>query len=105
MQDSLFPTPTQQRRPPGRHESMLVDVVAAARAEGRITNADNALVSLALANAWALDEIEQSGKVGLIGNVTAPYREVLEKLKLTPAESDAAAADSFARAVAALSAE
>ncbi|OWM35900.1 hypothetical protein AY602_09635, partial [Corynebacterium diphtheriae bv. mitis] len=67
-----------------------------------LADADAGLISLALANAWALDQIEDQGKVSLIGNITGPYREVLEALSLTPTTRNEAANDSFAAALAAL---
>ncbi|WP_241875285.1 hypothetical protein, partial [Corynebacterium diphtheriae] len=87
---------------PGRHERLLQKALDSATESHALADADAGLISLALANAWALDQIEDQGKVSLIGNITGPYREVLEALSLTPTTRNEAANDSFAAALAAL---
>lgn len=99
-QEKLFDL--DKTRPAGRHEIMLDRALSAAADAQKIDALDSGLVSLAMANAWALDEIEAQGKVNLIGTVTAPYREVLEELSLTPSTRSKEANDEFAQAVAAL---
>ncbi|CAB0524009.1 hypothetical protein CIP101434_01969 [Corynebacterium diphtheriae] len=99
-QEKLFDL--DKTRPAGRHEIMLDRALSAAADAQKIEAIESGLVSLAMANAWALDEIEAQGKVNLIGTVTAPYREVLEELSLTPSTRSKEANDEFAQAVAAL---
>lgn len=100
-QEKLFDL-TPPHTGPGRHERLLHKALDSAAQSHMIADADSGLVSLALANAWALDQVEAQGKVNLIGNITGPYREVLESLSLTPTTRNEAAHDSFAQALAAL---
>lgn len=92
-------------RPAGRHEKMLDEAIAAARDSGRLETVDNGLVSLAIANARALDEAEASPKPYYpIAQLTAPYREVLEALRMTPDARETEADNELSRALAELSA-
>lgn len=87
----------------GRHEKMLSRALDAARAEGRIHLADEGIVSLAIANAAALDAAEASGKSFYpVAQITGPYREVLEALRMTPADREEEANSELNDALAAL---
>ncbi|CAB0612630.1 hypothetical protein CIP107559_01874 [Corynebacterium diphtheriae] len=99
-QEKLFDL--DKTRPAGRHEIMLDRALSAAADAQKIEAIDSRLIKKKKTNAWALDEIEAQGKVNLIGTVTAPYREVLEELSLTPSTRIKEANDEFAQAVAAL---
>ncbi|CAB0931246.1 hypothetical protein FRC0474_02077 [Corynebacterium diphtheriae] len=99
-QEKLFDL--DKTRPAGRHEIMLDRALSAAADEKKIEDIESRLIKKKKKNAWALDEIEAQGKVNLIGTVTAPYREVLEELSLTPSTRSKEANDEFAQAVAAL---
>ncbi|CAB0884068.1 hypothetical protein FRC0405_01833 [Corynebacterium diphtheriae] len=99
-QEKLFDL--DKTRPAGRHEIMLDRALSAAADAQKIEDIESRLIKKKKTNAWALDEIEAQGKVNLIGTVTAPYREVLEELSLTPSTRIKEANDEFAQAVAAL---
>ncbi|CAB0963973.1 hypothetical protein FRC0463_01718 [Corynebacterium diphtheriae] len=99
-QEKLFDL--DKTRPAGRHEIMLDRALSAAADAKKIEDIESRLIKKKKKNAWALDEIEAQGKVNLIGTVTAPYREVLEELSLTPSTRSKEANDEFAQAVAAL---
>lgn len=91
-------------RPTGRHEKMLLAAVDEARAAGRLEVVDDGLVSLAIANARALDEAEASPKPYYpVAQITGPYREVLQSLRMTPDARESEANDELARALADLS--
>ena len=87
-----------------RHVDMLEIAIDAARESGMIEAIDEALISVARANARALDTAEAMGKKGgyLIANLTGPYREVLAQLRMTPADRNKDADDDLAAALAAL---
>lgn len=88
----------------GRHERMLNRALAAAEKDGRLLDVDAGLISLAIANAFALDRAELTKNAPYaISNVTGPYREVLQALGMTPDQRKEEANDEFARAVEALS--
>lgn len=94
-----------ERRPEGRHEKMLLNAIDEARESGRLEAIDDGLVSLAIANARALDEAEASPKPYYpIAQITAPYREVLQSLRMTPDARESEANDELNRALAELSA-
>lgn len=89
--------------PAGRHEKMLTDALDAARESGLIEKVDGALVSLAIANAFALDRAETTKNAAYaISNVTGPYREVLQALGMTPEQRKEDANDEFTAALEAL---
>lgn len=95
-QDALFTV----ERPVGRHERLLLEALDAARAAQRIDELDGGLVSLALANANALDAAEATEKPYYpVAQLTAPYREVLQALRLTPADRESEADDALAAAL------
>ena len=87
-----------------RHTEMLESAIDAAREAGLLEALDEALVSIARANARALDSAEALGKKGgyLIANLTGPYREVLEQLRMTPKDRNTDADNDLAAALAAL---
>lgn len=88
-----------------RHSEMLEAAIDAARDAGLLETLDEALVSIARANARALDSAEALGKKGgyLIANLTGPYREVLEQLRMTPKDRNTEADNDLSTALAALS--
>lgn len=87
----------------GRHEKMLAKAIEEGRASQRITTLDDGLVSLAIANAAALDAAEASGKSFYpVAQLTGPYREVLEALRMTPKERDTDADSALTAAIAEL---
>lgn len=88
-----------------RHSEMLEAAIADARERGLLETLDEALVSIARANARALDSAEALGKKGgyLIANLTGPYREVLEQLRMTPKDRNNDADNDLTAALAALS--
>ena len=89
----------------GRHTAMLERAIAAAKDSGRLEEIDEALLSIARANAHALDAAEATAKPYYpIAQLTGPYREVLEALRMTPADRESEANDELASALAELSA-
>lgn len=89
----------------GRHERALTEAIAAAEEAGRLEAVDGGLVSLALANAFALDRAETLKNAPYaVAALTGPYREVLEALRLTPNDRMEEANDELSRALAALDA-
>ncbi len=94
---ALFELPEE---PAGRHERMLLDALDAARESGRIERVDGGLVSLAIANAAALDRaLRMKNAPYAISGLTGPYREVLSSLRMTPDDRDSEADDELARAL------
>ena len=89
-----------------RHAEMLETALAAAREHGLLDPLDEALVSVARANARALDAAEAQGEKSCyaIANLTGPYREVLAELRMTPTNRKEEANDELNRALAELSA-
>ena len=91
-------------RPKGRHAEMLEVAIAAARESGLLEEVDGGLLSIARANALALDEAEASPKPYYpIAQLTGPYREVLEALQMTPETREAKANDELTKALRELS--
>ena len=91
------------KRPKGRHAKMLEDAIKAAMDSGQLEAVDGGMLSLARANALALDEAEASPKPYYpIAQLTGPYREVLEALGMTPAQRETKANDELSRALAEL---
>lgn len=88
-----------------RHCDMLETAIDAARENGILESIDEALISVARANARALDSAEAMGTKGgyLIANLTGPYREVLTELRMTPGNRNEEANNDLADALAALS--
>lgn len=88
-----------------RHVDMLETAIDAARESGILESIDEALISIARANARALDAAEAMGKKGgyLIANLTGPYREVLTELRMTPTNRNKEANNDLADALKALS--
>lgn len=100
MPDALF----EVSRPKGRHAEMLEVAIAAARESGLLEEVDGGLLSIARANALALDEAEASPKPYYpIAQLTGPYREVLEALQMTPETREAKANDELTKALRELS--
>lgn len=99
MSETLF----EIARPDGRHAKMLEAAIDAAHREDRLCAIDEGLLSLARANATALDLAEADGKYYAIAQLTAPYREVLEALRMTPGDREVDADDALASALAELS--
>ena len=100
-QHSLFDpseVPTQTT-----YQDQLTTAIKRARHDGYIDNLDEGLVSLAMANAVALDQAVTDRKVYAIPQITAPYLEVLRALKLTPESRDTQADDALTQALAELS--
>lgn len=91
-------------RPSGRHAAMLEKAIEAGREQGRLVDLDEGLLSLARANAVALDDAESDRKYYAVAQLTAPYREVLQALKMTPGDREDEANDELNRALADLSA-
>lgn len=89
-----------------RHAEMLEIALTDARERGLLEPLDEALVSVARANARALDAAEAQGKKSCyaIANLTGPYREVLAELRMTPTNRKEEANDELNRALAELSA-
>ncbi|WP_018119290.1 hypothetical protein [Corynebacterium mastitidis] len=100
MNEALF----EIRRPTGRHAEMLEKAITAAQEQGRVEAIDEGLLSLARANAVALDDAEADRKYYAISQLTAPYREVLQALRMTPLDRENEANDELNRALAELSA-
>lgn len=87
----------------GRHEKMLLNAIEAARDSDRLDATDDGIISLAIANAAALDAAEASGKSFYpIAQLTGPYREVLQALRMTPADREEVANDDLNKALEAL---
>ena len=87
---------------PGRHANMLETAINAAKETGAIIDVDEGLLSLARANAVALDEAEADRKYYAIAQLTGPYREVLESLRMTPEKRESEANDELNKALAEL---
>lgn len=101
MSEALF----NIERPKGRHAAMLETAIEAARKSSLIEAVDEGLISIARANALALDEAEASPKPYYpIAQLTGPYREVLEALQMTPETREAKANDELTVALRELSA-
>lgn len=101
MSDFLFDVTRDNN---GRHSQMLETAIAAAKETGRLEAVDEALLSIARANAAALDSAESSAKPYYpIAQLTGPYREVLESLRMTPADREAEANDQLGEALRELS--
>ncbi|MDK4252613.1 hypothetical protein NLL32_00695 [Corynebacterium propinquum] len=83
--NALFDVSDLPRRPAGRHEQELDRAIEHAQKSGAVDALDAGLVSLARANAWALDEAEANALPYAVANLTPPFREVLAELGLTPA--------------------
>lgn len=91
-------------RPTGRHAAMLETAIEAAKQSGLLEAVDEGLISIARANALALDEAEASPKPYYpIAQLTGPYREVLEALQMTPETREAKANDELTQALRELS--
>lgn len=88
--NALFDVSDIPRRPAGRHEQQLDRAIEHAQQSGAVDDLDAGLVSLARANAWALDEAEANGLPYAVANLTPPFREVLAELGLTPAARNTA---------------
>ena len=73
---------------------------------GLIEPIDYALASIARANAFALDAAESMGKKGVyaVSNITSPYREVLQALRMVPDDRNKEANSDLAAALAGLAA-
>lgn len=83
---------------------MLALAIQEGRDSNLLTTLDDGLISLALANAAALDAAESSGKSFYpVAQLTGPYREVLEALRMTPKERDDQANDALTDAIRSLS--
>ena len=81
-QISLFDPPNPPSRGPGRHEKMVRKALSTAEEKGILDDTDGAGVSLALANAWALDAAEYDNQPFAVAQLTAPFIELLEKIGL-----------------------
>lgn len=82
--DGLFAMPG---RPTGRHEKAVKHAIEVARARQIVEDVDDGLVSLAIANASALDaaELINSPKAAYpIAQLTGGYLDVLRALAMTP---------------------
>lgn len=88
----------------GRHSRLLEEAIADGEQQGRLQAIDRGLLSLARANAQALDDAEADRKYYAIAQLTAPYREVLQALRMTPIDRIDEADDELNRALAELSA-
>lgn len=83
---------------------MLDTAIKAARAAGRLGDLDEGLVGLAYANAVSLDAACATSKPYYpIAQLTGPYREVLEALRLTPEAREEEANDELSAALRELS--
>ena len=101
--DSLFDMPG---RPAGRHEKAVTAAIEAAKAKQIVDETDAGLVSLAIANAGALDaaELINSPKAAYpIAQLTGGYLDVLRALAMTPEGRIDAADDELREAIADLS--
>ncbi len=80
--DGLFDLPGHSA---GRHEKSLLRAIERAKERGVIEQVDDGLVSLALANAAALDSAERTNKPAYpIAQLTGGYLDVLRALAMTP---------------------
>lgn len=83
-----------ERNHAGRHSQMLEEAIEAATEAGIVETVDRGLLSIARANALALDSAEKAEKPYYpIAQLTGPYREVLEALRMTPANRESEAND------------
>ncbi|HAT6525541.1 TPA: hypothetical protein ACGIZG_001590 [Corynebacterium striatum] len=88
-----------------RHAKMLETAVEVARSGGWLSDIDEAALSLARANATALDQAEADRKYYAVAQLSGPYLEILNSLKLTPDSRDEGGdTDAVAAALADLSA-
>ncbi|WJZ03465.1 hypothetical protein [Corynebacterium freiburgense] len=86
-----------------RHAQMLETAIAQARRDGYLETLDEAAVSLARANARALDQAEADRKYYAIAQLSGPYMELLREMKLIPSARNTDADDAITQALAALS--
>ena len=89
-----------------RHRELLEIALTAATEAALIEPIDMALVSIARANAFSLDQAEAMGQKGVyaVSNITGPYREVLQALRMVPQDRNKEADNALAQALAALAA-
>ena len=89
-----------------RHREAFEVSFKAAKEMGLIEPIDYALASIARANAFALDAAESMGKKGVyaVSNITSPYREVLQALRMVPDDRNKEANSDLAAALAGLAA-
>lgn len=86
-----------------RHSEMLERAILHAHRDGLISDLDEAALSLARANAMALDQAEADRKYYAIAQLSGPYLEILTALKLHPSAREEDATDAITEALAALS--
>ena len=100
--DGLFDLPGHVA---GRHEKALQKAIADARDRGVVETIDDGLISLAIANAAALDHAERGAKPAYpIAQITGGYLDVLRALAMTPEKRVTDADDELREALAELSA-
>ena len=102
--DGLFEMPG---RPQGRHEKAVLAAIESARQKQIVDETDGGLISLAIANASALDaaELINSPKAAYpIAQLTGGYLDVLRALAMTPEGRIDSADDELREAIADLGA-
>ena len=82
----LFDPPQPPQRGAGRHEKMVRKALEEAETRGTLTAVDGAAISLAIANAWALDEAEHEGQPFAVAQITAPFIELMKEIGLIQSE-------------------
>ncbi|EGT5592931.1 hypothetical protein ACL1HR_08400 [Corynebacterium striatum] len=81
MSDTLFDLGTSD---PTDYQDQLETAIAQAIKDGWVSEIDEAALSIARANAKALDQAARDRKYYAIAQISGPYLEVLRSLKLTP---------------------
>ena len=86
-----------------RHSKMLETAITQARRDGYLEVLDEAAVSLARANARALDQAETDRKYYAVAQLSGPYMELLREMNLLPSSRNTDADDQITRALKELS--
>lgn len=85
-----------------RHRKMLEEAIEQATRDGYIGAIDAGAISIARANAMALDQAEADRKYYAVAQLSGPYMELLEKLKMIPSARDESDDDAITQALAEL---
>lgn len=84
-QDELFQLgTTPASRDHGRHSLAFIRAITAATERGMLEDVDEAVASLALAGAWALDSFEQQNKPYGPSKIVGELRDTLAAMGMTP---------------------
>ncbi|WP_228781489.1 hypothetical protein [Nocardia cyriacigeorgica] len=83
------------RTEPGRHSAAVERAISAERADGTLTDRDDAALALVRAGAWALDCFEAQNKPYGPAKLVNPILDALKELRMTPETRAAAQTDAL----------